>query len=86
MAPSQPAALSQSSTTVRPENDEDFATVGKGGRVMQFTSEGVLKNLQAVQEARGKKVRKFFNSKYRSIQPGSRIPIERNKFAFLKGF
>ncbi|KNZ80470.1 Eukaryotic translation initiation factor 3 subunit C [Termitomyces sp. J132] len=34
---------------------DDFTTVGKGGKVMQFTSEGIFKNLQAVQEARGKK-------------------------------
>jgi translation initiation factor 3 subunit C len=34
----------------------DFVPVGKGGKAMQFTSEGIFKNLQAVQEARGKKV------------------------------
>ncbi|GLB37164.1 putative component of the eukaryotic translation initiation factor 3 (eIF-3) complex, which is involved in protein synthesis of a specialized repertoire of mRNAs and, together with other initiation factors, stimulates binding of mRNA and methionyl-tRNAi to the 40S ribosome [Lyophyllum shimeji] len=34
---------------------DDFTTVGKGGKVMQFTAEGIFKNLQAVQEARGKK-------------------------------
>ena len=37
--------------------DEDFTTVGKGGKAMQFTSEGIYKNLQLIQEARGKKVR-----------------------------
>lgn len=37
---------------------DDFTTVGRGGRVMQFTSDGIFKNLQAVQEARGKKVNK----------------------------
>jgi len=31
----------------------DFVPVGKGGKAMQFTSEGIFKNLQAVQEARG---------------------------------
>ncbi|EPQ57410.1 hypothetical protein GLOTRDRAFT_92447 [Gloeophyllum trabeum ATCC 11539] len=35
--------------------DEDFTTVGRGGRAMQFTTEGIFKNLQMVQEARGKK-------------------------------
>ncbi len=35
---------------------DDFTTVGKGGKTMQFTSESIFKNLQAVQEARGKKV------------------------------
>ncbi|KAG6820996.1 hypothetical protein H0H93_008625 [Arthromyces matolae] len=34
---------------------DDFTTVGKGGKAMQFTSEGIFKNLQTVQEARGKK-------------------------------
>ncbi|KAK0485673.1 eukaryotic translation initiation factor 3 domain-containing protein [Armillaria novae-zelandiae] len=34
---------------------DDFTTVGKGGKTMQFTSESIFKNLQAVQEARGKK-------------------------------
>ncbi|KAL0956288.1 hypothetical protein HGRIS_002446 [Hohenbuehelia grisea] len=37
------------------EEDETFQTVGKGGKAMQFTAEGIFKNLQAVQEARGKK-------------------------------
>ncbi|KAF8070237.1 eukaryotic translation initiation factor 3 subunit 8 N-terminus-domain-containing protein [Lyophyllum atratum] len=37
------------------EEADDFTTVGKGGKVMQFTAEGIFKNLQAVQEARGKK-------------------------------
>ena len=44
---------------------EDFTTVGKGGKAMQFTSEGIFKNLQLVQEARGKKVRfKNFRKRY----------------------
>ncbi|KDQ57546.1 hypothetical protein JAAARDRAFT_35256 [Jaapia argillacea MUCL 33604] len=37
------------------EVDDDFTTVGKGGKTMQFTSEGIFKGLQLVQEARGKK-------------------------------
>ncbi|KAI0786752.1 eukaryotic translation initiation factor 3 subunit 8 [Abortiporus biennis] len=36
-------------------DDADFATVGKGGKSIQFTPEGIFKNLQMVQEARGKK-------------------------------
>lgn len=59
-APSQPSVPSQNRIATRQEDDEEFATVGKGGRIMQFTSEGVLKNLQAVQEARGKKVTCFY--------------------------
>jgi translation initiation factor 3 subunit C len=39
---------------------DEYTTVGKGGKVMQFTSEGIFKHLQAVQEARGKKV--YFKS------------------------
>ncbi|KAJ7703315.1 eukaryotic translation initiation factor 3 subunit 8 N-terminus-domain-containing protein [Mycena rosella] len=34
---------------------DTFTTVGKGGKAMQFSADGILKNLQAVQEARGKK-------------------------------
>ncbi|TBU31642.1 eukaryotic translation initiation factor 3 subunit 8 [Dichomitus squalens] len=37
------------------EEDEDFTTVGKGGKAIQFTPESIFKNLQVVQEARGKK-------------------------------
>lgn len=35
---------------------DEYTTVGKGGKAMQFTPEGIFKNLQLVQEARGKKV------------------------------
>lgn len=38
------------------EEEDEFTTVGKGGKAIQFTSEGIFKNLQMVQEARGKKV------------------------------
>jgi translation initiation factor 3 subunit C len=38
------------------EPADTYTTVGKGGKAMQFSSDGILKNLQAVQEARGKKV------------------------------
>lgn len=34
-----------------------FTPVGKGGKAMQFTADAILKTLQLVQEARGKKVR-----------------------------
>lgn len=36
--------------------DDDFTTVGKGGKAMQYTSESIFQNLQLIQEARGKKV------------------------------
>ncbi|KJA29074.1 hypothetical protein HYPSUDRAFT_128456 [Hypholoma sublateritium FD-334 SS-4] len=34
---------------------DEFTTVGKGGKIQQYTSESIFKDLQAVQEARGKK-------------------------------
>ncbi|KAI0267168.1 eukaryotic translation initiation factor 3 subunit 8 [Gloeopeniophorella convolvens] len=37
------------------EDDDDFTQVGKGGKATQYTAEGIYKNLQAIQEARGKK-------------------------------
>jgi translation initiation factor 3 subunit C len=45
-------------TTTETDEPEDFTTVGKGGKAMQFTADGIFKNLQLVQEARGKKVRR----------------------------
>lgn len=36
--------------------DDQFTTVGKGGKSMQFTPDAIFKMLQSVQEARGKKV------------------------------
>lgn len=44
------------------EGEDDFTTVGKGGKSMQFTAESIFKNLQLVQEARGKKVRMLDSS------------------------
>lgn len=35
--------------------DDDFQTVGRGGRTETFTSEGLFKSLAAIMEARGKK-------------------------------
>jgi len=37
------------------EDDEGFSTVGRGGRTLQFTSEGIFKQLKLIMEARGKK-------------------------------
>ncbi|KAF5385793.1 hypothetical protein D9615_002455 [Tricholomella constricta] len=56
MAP-EPVAPGKRPAAQVGEADEadDFTTVGKGGKVMQFTAEGIFKNLQAVQDARGKK-------------------------------
>lgn len=37
------------------EDDEDFATVGKGGKSLSLTSEGVFKTLRSITESRGRK-------------------------------
>ena len=42
--------------TVEGEDEDDFTHVGKGGKAVQYTAEGIYKTLQAIQEARGKKV------------------------------
>ncbi|KAF8161017.1 eukaryotic translation initiation factor 3 subunit 8 N-terminus-domain-containing protein [Crassisporium funariophilum] len=49
------APTTRSATGGGNEPTDEFTTVGKGGKTMQFTSEGIFKHLQAVQEARGKK-------------------------------
>lgn len=67
---------------------DDFTTVGKGGKVMQFTSEGIFKNLQGVQEARGKKV--WFGHRHWNhnspVSSTHRTQIELNKFVSLRNF
>jgi translation initiation factor 3 subunit C len=50
-------AVTRKKTTATEEDDDEFTTVGKGGKAMQFTADSIFKNLQLVQEARGKKVR-----------------------------
>jgi len=37
------------------DDEEGFATVGKGGRTLQFTPESILKHLRTILESRGKK-------------------------------
>ena len=37
------------------EDDEGFATVGRGGRAMVYTAEGIFKHLKMIFEARGKR-------------------------------
>lgn len=37
------------------EDDEGFATVGKGGKTLQFTPESIFKHLRGIMETRGKK-------------------------------
>lgn len=40
-----------------PSGEDQFTTVGKGGKAMQFTADAIFKTLKIVHEARGKKVR-----------------------------
>ncbi|KAK2467756.1 hypothetical protein APHAL10511_000051 [Amanita phalloides] len=55
-APSNVSILAPATvSSVIGQDVDEFTTVGKGGKVMQFTSESIFKSLQAVQEARGKK-------------------------------
>jgi translation initiation factor 3 subunit C len=37
------------------EDDEGFATVGRGGRTLQFTPESIFKHLRSIMESRGRK-------------------------------
>ncbi|KAI0665969.1 eukaryotic translation initiation factor 3 subunit 8 [Trametes maxima] len=50
-----PAVKVKKAKKTEEEEDEDFTTVGKGGKGIQFTPENIFKNLQVVQENRGKK-------------------------------
>lgn len=36
-------------------DDEGFATVGRGGKALQYTAESILKHLRSIIESRGKK-------------------------------
>ncbi|KAJ5675678.1 Eukaryotic translation initiation factor 3 subunit C [Penicillium macrosclerotiorum] len=38
-----------------PADDEDFVTVGRGGKSLQYTPESILKHLRTIVESRGKK-------------------------------
>jgi translation initiation factor 3 subunit C len=37
------------------EDDEGFATVGRGGRTMTYTADGIFKHLKMINDARGKR-------------------------------
>ncbi len=53
--PSPRARRSVSRLPSMPRANDDFQTVGRGGRTETFTSEGLFKSLAAIMEARGKK-------------------------------
>ena len=49
-------ATTSAAETTAEEGDEDgFATVGKGGRALQYTPESIFKHLRGIRESRGKK-------------------------------
>jgi translation initiation factor 3 subunit C len=68
-APAVPSAAAQAARSARraelkangaapaagEEDDDDFQTVGRGGKAVTYTSEGLFKSLAAVMEARGRK-------------------------------
>lgn len=55
-APRRTAAQVAFAPTAEEGDDEGFSTVvGKGGRVVQFTPEGIFKQLRTIMESRGKK-------------------------------
>lgn len=53
--PKQVKIVDTASAAPLEEDDEGFATVGKGGRTLQFTPESIFKHLRGIMEARGKK-------------------------------
>lgn len=59
-APVAPPKKSKTPGAEEAGADEDFTTVGKGGKAMLYTSETIFQNLQLIQEARGKKVCIFY--------------------------
>ncbi|TRM69638.1 eukaryotic translation initiation factor 3 domain-containing protein [Schizophyllum amplum] len=53
--PAQAARKAAAEAAGDEEEADGFTEVGKGGKSMQFSPDNIFKNLQAVQEARGKK-------------------------------
>ncbi|VDC02902.1 unnamed protein product, partial [Peniophora sp. CBMAI 1063] len=55
-APKPKKAAARAAAADEEEGEDDgFETVGKGGKANVYSAEGILKNLAAIQEARGKK-------------------------------
>ncbi|KAH6893502.1 eukaryotic translation initiation factor 3 [Thelonectria olida] len=54
--PKKTAKLQVEAAPANEEGDDDgFATVGKGGKTLQYTPEGIFKNLRSILDTRGKK-------------------------------
>ncbi|KAJ3975200.1 eukaryotic translation initiation factor 3 subunit 8 N-terminus-domain-containing protein [Lentinula raphanica] len=54
-APTTGAARPTNGDAIDVDGNEDFRPVGRGGRSVALTAEGIFKSLKSVQEARGKK-------------------------------
>ncbi|KAJ3841694.1 eukaryotic translation initiation factor 3 subunit 8 N-terminus-domain-containing protein [Lentinula raphanica] len=54
-APTTGAAKTTNGDAIDVDGNEDFRPVGRGGRSVALTAEGIFKSLKSVQEARGKK-------------------------------
>lgn len=52
---SKKVSLQVDAAPAEDEDDDGFATVGKGGRTLQYTPESIFKNLRTIMESRGKK-------------------------------
>ena len=55
-AAKKPKKIADSGSEAENSAAEDFTTVGKGGKAMQFTADAIFKTLKIVHDARGKKV------------------------------
>lgn len=51
----QPKAVISTSADVEEEEDEEFTTVGRGGKSLSYTPESIFKHLKVIIESRGKK-------------------------------
>lgn len=53
--PKKTARFEVEAAPAQEEDDEGFATVGKGGKALQYTPESIFKHLRGIMESRGKK-------------------------------
>lgn len=54
-AKAKKVSLQVEAAPIEEADDEGFATVGKGGRTLQYTPESIFKHLRTIMESRGKK-------------------------------
>lgn len=60
MAAPRPRVSRQAVAEDGEEGEDDFTTVGRGGRSISYAADTIFKHLQTIQEARGKKVSILF--------------------------